>query len=578
MSRRERKLGNSNLARLGYATREDLYRQAAHELRARDSGIARYVIDIFGPDLIGSLAFATDPYKQFVNASNNVALLSDGAPVVRYRREISIPFTQRKLEYKTTTTLYGYQWNPQGATLFTYMYTGPDVTESSGTTNRTDQPIVYKHSWDTTASSRNKGEAQGEFEIFTPTLRSPDRSYGYHKIDRLVYNSIGTGQRIKSDTVVFSRSIGPEFRVTDAAIQAFLPTIRARAVATMQQNVMSMLDDIQPSHRSFDLVRQIAELKDLPQTIRGSLEVWLTFERTIGTRLFRDLQHIASSWRNPDLIAFYARTLGRSTGFRFDALLDIDQLAASAYLTYKFGWESMLRGISDFLPSPHRVARQINYLISRIGKDTSFRTRRSWIEEDTSIPTMTFSLLRDESQVGTVDVHGTRRVELRCMANFNINFPHADVPRLRRELYLRKLGAYPSASDVYNLIPWTWLGDWFLGAGDYLSLIESISNDESIINYGFITYRQVSEIDVTAKGRFTTTVDRLIDGVDADSIRYTYLQHTGKLKIVYQLRRSIPSLANVKTIWGANLNPQQSAIMGALLTAQGNSRGRRIAS
>lgn len=213
-----------------------------------------------------------------------------------------------------------------------------------------------------------------------------------------------------------------------------------------------------------------------------------------------------------------------------------------------------------------------------MGKGTSFRTKRSWIEEETSHPNVTFNVLRGETLIGTDSSVGTRKVELRLVANFNVNFPYVDIPRLRRELFLRKLGAYPSASDLYNLIPWTWLGDWFLGAGDYLELIESIANDRSLINYGFITYREESDINLCARGRFSTTVHRDINGSSSSTERYFYMEHTGRLKWVYHLRRSIPSLANVRTYWDSNLNSNQTAILGALLSSKGGSRARHVAS
>jgi len=348
----------------------------------------------------------------------------------------------------------------------------------------------------------------------------------------------------------------------------------------MQANVYGMLDRLQPSYRNFDLVRQIAELKDLRQTLMGTLEVWRTFERYTGTRIFRDLQHIAGSWRNPDLMKYYARNLGRSTGFSFDPLRTIDQNAGAAFLTFKFGWESMLRGVEQFLPSPHRTARQINYLISRIGQDTSFRTKKTWTEQETSLPQFTVALLRNEAAYNgsAVKRSGHRNVELRCQANFNIRFPEVDIPRLRRQLYLRKLGAYPSATDVYNLIPWTWLTDWFTGASDYLSLIETIAKDDSLINYGFMTYREESDITIGVQGRFTTNVSRTINGSNSTYQRYAILEHEGRFKWVYHLRKSIPSLTNVRSYWSTNLNSNQTAIIGALISAKNGSRGRRVAS
>lgn len=580
MPSQNRKRDSENLARTGYYDhRLDLYRQAAQDLRTRDSGIARYVIEIFGPDLIGSWAFALDPYKQFRNTANRVALLSEGSPVVRTTTRMSITPKERKLVWRSYSIIHGYAVNPQAGNLFTYYYTGPRRSgELSGVSNRPGQPAVYGTRRDTTRRTRTKGKDQGEFEIFDPYLRSPNRSFTWHKVDRLTTNTIGTGQRTKTDTYDQTISTGPEFYISNANVQTFLPVIRARALAAMQKNVLGMLDNVQPSHRNFDLVRQIAELKDLPQTIRGTLEIWLTFERFVGTRMFRDLQNSVQGWRNPDLLAYYARHFGRSNGFSLDPLKTIDQSAAAAFLTFKFGWEATVRGVLDFLPSPHRTARQINYLLSRIGMDTSFRTKRTWTEEETSHPNVTFNYLRGEDAVGTDSSNGSRHVEIRLVANFNINFPHADIPRLRRELFLRKLGAYPSATDLYNLIPWTWLGDWFTGAGDYLSLVETITKDTSLINYGFITYREVSNINLCAKGRFSTTVQRDINGVSTSYERSYFMEHTAKLGWTYQLRRSVPSLANVRTYWDSDLNGNQAAILGALLATKGGSRARRVAS
>lgn len=570
---------SDNLQKTGYSDYAlDLYRQNARDIQASSSGIERYVIGLFGPDLMGSLALAFDPYKQFHNFPRRTSLLTDGSKIVRTRTIKTSRGFQRKESWKRKNLQYTYLRNPQKG-LFDYYYLGPVYSQVTGTTNRGDQLPLYGVIIDTTRRTRPIKHTGGEFELFAPRVASASRDHTFLRGDTLVTNQIGSGQHQQDLSWTQSRVTGPEFLCTNAQVQTLLPGIRARALASLQDNVLGMLDRVQPRHKTYDLVYQIAELRDLPRTIRGTLEIWRSFERLIGSSFFQTLLRSASSWRDPSLLRAYASLLGRETGFFIDASKTLIQNASSAFLTFKFGWESMVRGAVQFLPSPSRVAREVNYLVKSIGEDRTFRTKKSWIEPVASFPAFSTQLLKDE-QVDdfTVRTVGHRKCELRLTANFTINFPEIELPRLRQELFLRKIGASPSPSDLYNLIPWTWLLDWFTGLGDYVQLLDTISNDRSIINHGFITYREVSESSASVRGKFTTTVTRNINGVSTVNSSVEKYLHEGKFFYTYQIRRSIPSLTNVKSIWDPSLGPSQSAIIGALLGSRSGSAGRRDAS
>lgn len=573
---------SKNLNEVNYTDhRLDIYRQAARDVAVRNDGLERYVIGIFGPDLIGSLAFAIDPYKQFRNNTNGVALLSAGPPTVRTRTPLTSQRAERRENWFTTTALAGYHHDPNGG-LFDYIWEDPVYSTTSGTKNRGEQPPLYGLIRDTTRSTRNVKQDKGEFELFIPKLRSQSYSRSYLKSDEARYTTFpnSIGQRITTKVWQRSDVRGPEFAVNNANVQAVIPLARARALAAMTKHVYSMLDQVQPSHRTYDLFYQISELRELPITLRGTLKIWQDFERIVGTTYFRELLQHRHLWRDPRLLATYTRVLGGSTGFNSNVLRSLDEMAGSAFLTFKFGWESTVRGIVDFLPSPARASREVNEVIKAIGKRRSRRTRRSWNEPDANVPLFFgFSPLRGENVLtSTIKSEGTRKCELRLMVNAHINFPQADIPRLRRELFVRKLGAYPSPSDVYNLIPWTWLLDWFGGLGDYLSLMDSIANDSTLINYGFITYREESNATLSVPGEFITTWKRTVDSTTVESQTKVPHNHEAKFSYVYQLRRSIPTLTNVREYWGSNLNPNQTAILGALASTRGGSLARRDAS
>jgi len=567
----------SNLAIVDYqAHGVDLYRQNARELFARSSGIERYVIGIFGPELIGSWAMALDVNRQFYNTPNRVANLDMGPKIVRSRQVCTVKGVPRTEHWQRVSIQESYAVNPQGAGAFDYYYTGPFRTETSGTVNKPPQEPIYGTIRDTTRKTRPAFLDQGEFELFIPKLTSPNRDVAWKGTDSLVTNAIGNGQRVKTEVYYKSQITGPEVYVTNADVQVYLASCRLRALAAMQKYTDSMMARIHPNHRTYDLFYQIAELKDLRQTLQGSLQVWMSFERLVGTRVFESLLRSARNWRNPTVLRHYASTAGRHYGFQFDELRDLDQTASSAYLSFKFGWESMVRGIRDFLPSPAKITRDINFLVERIGRDNSFRTKKTWRENEPSVPTMRANLYRNEGIHDlTVRKQGVRHCELRVMANFAINFPNLDSPRFRQRLFDRKLGLYPTPLDLYNLIPWTWLADWFLGAGDYLKLLETISGDKNTVNYGFATYREDTVVSASMAGRLVTTTSRNINGVFSTYDTYQVRKHAGNFILRYQLRMSIPRISSVKSYWDSNLSATQTTIIGALLGTRSGFRPRR---
>jgi hypothetical protein len=155
------------------------------------------------------------------------------------------------------------------------------------------------------------------------------------------------------------------------------------------------------------------------------------------------------------------------------------------------------------------------------------------------------------------------------MANIHIQFPIVDVPTLRKELYLRKIGLWPSPSDIYDLIPWSWLVDWFSGLGEYVHLMDTIYHDNSIVNHAFMTYREVSHIDAHFTGKFVGTQSTNFDGSNESRTFTNVMHHSGRLLLKYQLRKTMAEVASVQDYWSSALGSNQKAIIGALLTKYG---------
>jgi hypothetical protein len=561
-----------------------MYRQRALDAAARSQGLERYVFQIFGTDLIGSLALALDPWAKFEVNPVYTALLSNTF-YVRTRTVTTYSGTPRKEYYLRTNDQYGYRANNDTAYPFDYYLTGPvRTTVTSGTTDRGTQPTITGFIRDFTSKKRPLGAVVGEFEMFIPKWDSAGVSYFYKYEDNHVQNHVGTGlQDTRSVKYDSGHCTGPEIVCDNVSTQALLVGCQTRALSAMSGNALALLDSCLPEHKVYDFTYQIAELKDLAFTVKASLEVWLAFERTVGTHIFESLRLSARNWRSPDLLRLYSSMLGRRTGFNFDELKDLDQVAANAYLTFKFGWASMVQAVSQLLPTPAKISKRVNYLIDRIGKDTSFHGIKKYREKVTSFPTFSGNLCHFESLV-TNPTHppldGFREIEIRCQANVRIQFPKMALPKLRTYLFLKQfgvnlndrgLGVELTPGQIYNLIPWTWMLDWFSGLGDYVRLMDTITADRSLVNYGFMTYREMSHIHADWTGKFVGTWSTNFDGSSSGVTTVTTLKnHSGKLLLKYHLRKALSEVASVKTYWDLNsLGSSQKAIISSLLTKYG---------
>jgi len=238
-------------------------------------------------------------------------------------------------------------------------------------------------------------------------------------------------------------------------------------------------------------------------------------------------------------------------------------------LTFKFGWQSTYQALQSLIGKPERAAREVNALIRNNGKLMTLSTGVTLPEEEwTSYPGINTyvaqGVLPDPTDPFTVK--GRRRIRLRCVVNSGVMLPPLDIPTLRDRLVAEKLGACPRPSDIINLIPWTWLVDWFSGLSSYIRLAEEVCADRTLINYGFLTYE--SELEATAtQGVWNQTTDdsHWTSGKSYSSPVTPRMRIGGLFRASYQLRISVSSLAQVKTTAGKGLSPTQRAILEALL-------------
>jgi hypothetical protein len=546
------------LDRVDYDYKLDLYRQRSKELAAKAQGLERYMYELFGSDLMASWALALDPWEHFTFTRYKIA------PVNRTRKIQGIANLVRKVHYKQWTRSTGYTPNLDTSYPFDYYYTGPKTTvNSEGSQGLTAQAICTGFIKDTTKRTRPIGTILGEFEMFAPSWHCSGGSFNDLVLDNINIATTGTGVQkttTKRHSQVDANTTG--LRVSSPDVTAMATVAQSRALSVMAKNALGMLDKCLPTSRLYNLAYQISELKDLPQTIQGTLKIWVDFSNHIGPLVFKDLLRSPKRW-NVNIANLYRLYFPKGS-----IKLDTDKAIADAYLTFKFGWQSMVSAVEQLLPKPAEIAKQVNRIIDGIGKDLTFRTKRKWTEPLDSIPGFTGEIYQFENldQTGSSAIaDGYREVELRCVVNVAVRFPKVDIPSLRRSLYVKKIGADPLPGDIYDIVPWSWLIDWFGGLGDYIHIMDTVRGDRSLVNFAFMTYRSIDHIHASFRTYTSGSSTKVLDDGTFTSSWKNRHNRSGNLLVKYHLRKSIASVASVSN-YSAPLSATQTAILGALAT------------
>jgi len=398
-------------------------------------------------------------------------------------------------------------------------------SHSSNTVGRPSQPALYEYSMDTTKRTREKDSPVGEFEKFHVTdISSPGRAWQVMSSDLTQITTTPWKPMNMSATMnLRTRSWnGPSGIVSQAVLDSMSSAERSRASNLVGASYLSMLRRSLPLSRKFGLFRSLVELRDLPSTLKSL----------------------------------------------FDFKLNEWSAASSAdrFLTYKFGIKPIIDDCLRLVKTPEKVAQKVNYLLERRGYPTTFRSKFETLEAIENPQGFTYEALLDETPLSTTTL-GNRKITMRCMVNANVKFPKVSTPLLREELYLRLIGATPRPVDFYNLMPWTWLFDWFAGLSDYLDVVDLINSDDSIINYGFVTYLSEGNIRTTYRGAYSSLKRVTIDGtVTLDEPVTRYITHTSTIRYKFQLRKSLGNAENVKFSWDPeSFSGSQKSILGALL-------------
>lgn len=420
--------------------------------------------------------------------------------------------------------------------------------------NQDPLPMYLK---DTTTRTRLIGSEQGELELFKFYLYSPPRSVSVSTTTRYFVHHDGVDY--PGSPCIIAGGSGDDMgegynrrRITTSS-GAVLSRGTYNALRTAEisyakglcsEHAISMIKGYSPFNRDYTLFRNLAELRDIPRSV-------LSLKDTLG-----------------NLRKLYA-SLSTSPSLRkivFD-LKNTSKDIPNEYLSFHFGWKQTWKDLNDLLVAPAKIAKRYNLLIKRAGKPTTFRSKRTFLSGSTDgVSGFDYFSFGEEQDV-KIKSSISRESELRLVVNATFDFPPAVLPYFQFNDYLNRLGIKPRVTDVYNLVPWTWLVDWFTGFGNYVECIDNLNHDPSLINWGMLTCVTKGKLTTNLTSKSLQIVRTQIQGIDQPAGDYFIANnHTSLLDYTCQVRVDAATVLDVKTTSApSSLTDYQKSIIGALL-------------
>jgi len=254
-----------------------------------------------------------------------------------------------------------------------------------------------------------------------------------------------------------------------------------------------------PGQPMADTGQFLAELRQLPR-LPKLLVKQFKFEWK-GIKAFRakqDAYYGTKLRQYPDAMTDFKRALSRSAsdtlGNIRENLFSFKQLG-SEYLNIEFGWKPFLNDLRKLYKFTQELDKQLAQLRRDNGKvvrrsGTILRTVSSTVEQDTGTCGLYPILAPQYYASSPLPVHKrTLRIEDSSRYWFSGAFRYwipdidsSDWPgRAKRAL----LGINPTPGLLWEVMPWSWLVDWFSSVGDAIDNMSENAAENLVILYGY---------------------------------------------------------------------------------------------
>lgn len=537
-----------------------LYEYRLDTLIKNSSGLESFLYKLMPLSVVKSLAFAIDPTAPFKVSSSQIT------PANRTRVRATASVLQTG-SYKRTRVFSSYspQVNYKGVSIcWSPFKETTSFSQVVGSGNIT-QPVLPDRVKDTTRRTRLFGSSQGTFEMFKGHVNSPSRLIRRTTEDKShIFTTTaindpacslvgGTRQGTSGSKEVMESKYAPFGAVLSLSSYNQLRDGEINLSKSLcQKHAISMLKSVQPFSTDYSFFRNLVELRDVPRSIS-------------------QLQRTASDLRKVYL-SLSSSPKVRKVIFNLKGL---SKDVPNEYLSYHFGWKQLWKDLNDLLALPEKASKKVNFLMSRSGKPTTLRSKREILSGTGSgVSGFEYQQTSDDYWL-TTNSRIERKSEVRLVINRTWDFPPINSAEFKRQVFVQRTGIEPRITDVYNLIPWTWLLDWFTGLGNYIDLIETINGrDSGVINWGMISCITTGSLVTEFSSQSTSWSDVYVDNVNVSHKEYyTRNAHTSKYDFVCHTRSDLATILDLNvTSVPSTLTAYQMSILGALLAQRSKFR------
>lgn len=229
------------------------------------------------------------------------------------------------------------------------------------------------------------------------------------------------------------------------------------------------------------------------------------------------------------------------------------------YLAYQFGWKPFLGDLISWYDSVKRIDQRIAQLKRDNGRyvkrgGTLFRSSE-FNQEVHSASSLDLAFPSVHSYQNVVE--STWESE-KCWftARFKYYIPGLMSAKFGTLAAYRRLwGLKMTPNEVWQLLPWSWLVDWFSNAGDVISNLVSAADENLVAKYAYLMYHH--KVVTQKKVNFTT---RLQDGIAS----YSYRPHTSEVTTIRETKTRTGASPFGFNLEIGGLSAYQSSILSAL--------------
>lgn len=183
------------------------------------------------------------------------------------------------------------------------------------------------------------------------------------------------------------------------------------------------------------------------------------------------------------------------------------------WLALKFGWEPLLKDIRDFVVSHYNCRKYLDQLLRDNGKPVRRTAKLPSVVNDFGVSTFNGYGYIEQSfvtqayasePVGTF--HWTQGYDCWLTGTYRFWLPEGPRDwRWEANMLAKIFGAYPTPSQVYKVIPWSWLVDWFTSAGDAVDNMFGSIAERSATDFCYTMCKAWYQRDASVEAQFWTS-------------------------------------------------------------------------